>query len=51
MAFYVQALYSIEILRMQCEFLRDENKTIWFHFADQLVYRIIEKEGDQYAVK
>ena len=27
-------LHEIEILRMQCEFLKDDNRTIWFSYAD-----------------
>ena len=34
MAYYVSKLHEIEILRMQCEFLKDDNKTIWFSYAD-----------------
>ena len=34
MAYYISKLYQIEILRMQCEFLKDDNKTIWFTYAD-----------------
>lgn len=34
MAFFLAKLHDIEILRMQCEFLKDDNKTIWFSFAD-----------------
>lgn len=34
MAYYVQKLYKIEILKMQCEFYKDDNKTIWFTYAD-----------------
>ena len=33
-AYYISKLYEIEILKMQCEFLKDDNKTIWFSFAD-----------------
>ena len=42
MAYYVSKLYQIEILRMQCEFLKDDNKTIWFTYADQIAFRRIE---------
>ena len=52
MSFFVQKLYNIEILRMQCEFLKDDNKTIWFTFADQIAFRrIVEKGEDQLATK
>ena len=46
MAFYIAKLHDIEILRMQCEFLKDENKTIWFSFADQIAYRRIKKDNE-----
>jgi len=52
MAFYISKLYEIEILRMQCEFLKDDNKTIWFSFANQIVFRRIRsKTDDQLASK
>ena len=33
MCFYIATVYQIEILRMKCEFLFDELKTIWFTHA------------------
>ena len=52
MAFFVQKLYHIEILRMQCEFLKDDNRTIWFSYADQIAYRCIkDKDDDPKATK
>ena len=48
MAYFVQKLHDIEIVRMQCEFLKDENKTIWFSFASHIAYRKMKvKEDDQ----
>lgn len=52
MAYFIAKLHEIEILRMQCEFLKDDNKTIWFSFADQIVFRRIKsKNDDQLATK
>ena len=34
MAYFISKLHDIEILRMQCEFLKDDNRTIWFSYAD-----------------
>ena len=52
MAFYISKLYEVEVLRMQCEFLKDDNKTIWFSHASQIVYRrIINKLDEQQATK
>lgn len=52
MAYYVAKLHDIEILRMQCEFLKDDNETIWFSYADQIVFRRIKNESDdQLATK
>ena len=28
-AFYIQKLYQFEIIKMKCEFVKDENNTIW----------------------
>ena len=42
MAYFIAKLHDIEILRMQCEFLKDDNKTIWFSYADQIVFRRIK---------
>ena len=39
MGYYAQRLHNKEILRMRCEFLKDENGTIWFSFADKIVVR------------
>lgn len=30
MCFYVSKLYQLEILRMKCEFFKDQNGTVWF---------------------
>ena len=39
MAFYIQKLYHISVLRMKCEFTKDDNGTIWFMFAKDIVTR------------
>jgi len=46
MAYYIAKLHDIEILRMQCEYLKDDNETVWFSFADQIVFRRIKSETD-----
>ena len=46
MAYFISKLHDIEILRMQCEFLKDDNKTIWFSYADQIVFRRIKSENE-----
>lgn len=46
MAYFISKLHDIEILRMQCEFLKDDNRTIWFSYADQIVYRSIKCENE-----
>ena len=33
MCYYISKVYEIEILKMRCEFNRDENGTIWFFYA------------------
>ena len=32
--YYIQKVYFWEILKMRAEFMRDENGTIWFYFAN-----------------
>ena len=49
MAYYIQQLYHISILRMKCEFMKDDNGTIWFTYAKEVFTRsneeaIIEKK-------
>ena len=39
MAYYIQQLYHCEVLRMKAEFVKDDNGSIWFQFADQLWVR------------
>ena len=52
MAYFLSKLHDIEILRMQCEFLKDDNKTIWFSYADQIVFRRIKSQNeDQLGTK
>lgn len=42
MAYFMSKLHDVEILRMQCEFLKDENKTIWFSYATKIAFRRIK---------
>jgi len=37
--YYIQKLYHHDILRMKCEFSRDENNTIWFVHASDIYCR------------
>ena len=46
MAYFIAKLHDIEVLRMQCEFLKDDNNTIWFSYADQIVYRRIKSKTE-----
>lgn len=39
MCFYVQKVHFYEILQIRCEFMEDENGTIWFFYADQIYAR------------
>ena len=39
MCFYVSKLYQMEILRMKCEFYKDQNGTIWFANGSQIWVR------------
>jgi hypothetical protein len=39
MCYYLQKLYNIEILKMKCEFLKDDNDSIWFTYAQDIVTR------------
>ena len=49
MCFYVQKLYMIEILKMRCEFLKDESGSIWFSYAQDIRVRPIA-ERDNYLI-
>ena len=37
--YYVSKLYQYEILRMKCEFVKDENATIWLQHASDIWVR------------
>ena len=45
MAYYISKLHNIEIIRMHCEFLEDENYSIWFTYAKDIAYRHIKGRG------
>ena len=36
MAYYVSKVYSFEILKMRCEFTKDEDGHIWFMYANDI---------------
>lgn len=48
MAYYVSKLWNEEILRMKCEFLKDENQTIWFSYANNILSRPIKARHEQF---
>ena len=51
MCFYVQKIYNIEILRMKCEFLKDENNSIWLTYASNISTRSrLSREEEQFKV-
>lgn len=39
MCYYISKLYHYEVLRMRCEFAKDDNNTIWFQFASDIWVR------------
>jgi len=39
MCYYIQKMHNIEILKMRCEFCKDDNGTIWFNYANQIYRR------------
>ena len=43
--YFISKLHNIEILRMHCEFLKDENNSIWFIYASNIAYRVIQGRG------
>ena len=47
MAYYVEKLHNFEILSMNTEFLKDENKTIWFSHASNIRYRYMSSKGEE----
>lgn len=46
MAYFMAKLHDVEVLRMQCEFIKDENKTIWFSYASKIAFRRIKSKND-----
>ena len=53
MCYYIAKVHEIEILKMRCEFCKDENGTIWFFYASQIQARPIKGKGPNatYAMK
>lgn len=47
MCFYLQKLYFIEVLRMKCVFVRDDNGTIWFQHASNIFSRVNELKKNE----
>ena len=39
MCYYVQKVYNFEVLKMRCEFMKDENGQIWFFYASDIQVR------------
>jgi len=42
MAYYMSKLHKIELIKFRAEFFKDENETIWFSYASQIVARPIK---------
>jgi hypothetical protein len=36
MCYYIQKIHDVEILKMRCEFTKDDHGTIWFTYASQI---------------
>ena len=36
MCYYVQKIWNKEILKMRCDFAKDDNGTIWFTYATRI---------------
>lgn len=49
MCYYVQKIYHMEILRMKAIFVKDENESIWFHYATDIWAR--ENETSKMAME
>ena len=49
MAYYVQKLHRIEILKMVCEFLKDETGSIWFSYAHDITSRPVKDKYDLFG--
>ena len=47
MCYYVQKIYNYEIVSMNTEFLKDENKTIWFSYASRIYIRLMASKGEE----
>jgi hypothetical protein len=41
MSYFISKLYAIEVLKMTCEFLKDDNESIWFSYAYNIISRNI----------
>jgi len=39
MCYYISKLHHCEILRMKCEFVQDDNGSIWFSYASDIHVR------------
>ena len=39
MCYYIQRLYHVDILRIKCQFQKDETNTIWFTWAKDICVR------------
>jgi hypothetical protein len=44
--YFVQKMHNFEILKMRCDFIKDDNGTIWFSFASQIHARQIPGQAD-----
>jgi len=41
MCYFVQKMHNYEILKMRCDFIKDDNGTLWFSYASQIYARQI----------
>ena len=46
MAYYISKLYNKEVLRMRCEFMKDDNDTIWFSYASRVIMRPVKSHKE-----
>mmetsp|Transcript_45789 Transcript_45789/g.33509 ORF Transcript_45789/g.33509 Transcript_45789/m.33509 type:complete len:92 (-) Transcript_45789:411-686(-) len=51
MCYYISKVYNYEVLKMRCEFLKDENGTIWFFYASEIRVRPVKGRGSEYSIK
>lgn len=40
MCYYIQKMCYNDIIRMKCEFIKDDHNTIWFTYASDIYMRL-----------